>query len=460
MQGPVHFIGIGGSGMAPLAELCLLRGLQVSGSDLSQNNSVERLVQLGAAIYDSHAKENIADAATVVYSSAIGENNPERLKAAEMGLPLLHRSDLLQKLSEEHRTVVVSGTHGKTTTTAMIVHVLTAIGADPTAVVGGKMLGTFNSPCRLGKSDLFVFEADESDGSFLKYHPFISLVTNVEEDHLDFFHTVENLENAFASFVSQTSGEHSTTILGWDDRACRNLGHAYEGDKLGYGFLLGSDVRAINYRCHEGTAIFTAIVEHDQIPVHLPMIGKHNVKNALAALSVVRSLKLDVNQAAAALASFGGVSRRMNLVFSDSLVSVYDDYAHNPGKISACISSLRESWPDHSLIVVYQPHRYSRLETMFTATTGAFGGADTVYVLPVYTAGESTEQDFSPNRVAAAIAKTSRVNTVASKDFASVEAQVLNNLPRPAIILTVGAGDVWQISDRIGAAVNDQIPKN
>lgn len=442
LQDPLHFIGIGGSGMSALAELAHRRGLRVRGSDVRASVVIERLTSLGIPITLGHAASAVEGAATVVRSSAIVDGNPELAAARSRKLRVLHRSELLAALMKGKRAVTVAGTHGKSTTSAMIVHVLESLGLDPEAALGGAMR-QYQSAARAGKGDVFIAEADESDGSFLRYQPFVAVVTNVDQDHMEYFKDAQGLERAFAEHLGKIDPE-GVAVVGWDSPMLRQAAAKLETRRLAYGFLIGCDVRAIDYRCDQGETFFTAMVERDRVECRLPTLGKHNVQNALAALAVVRGLELDVHAAAEALASFPGVERRMNLVHKSAEVAVFDDYAHNPGKIAACVRALRDSFKERQLHVIYQPHRYSRLETMYDDMLNAVSSADLVHMLPVYSAGETSAQDFSPARLAADLTRRFGVRSIACDSFEAAAASVLGNLKAPAVVLTVGAGDVWK----------------
>jgi len=447
---PIHFIGIGGSGMSALAELAVKRGLKVQGSDTHDSGTVKKLVTLGINIFPDHRSSNLEGAKTVVYSSAIPSDNPELVGAKENSLEILHRSDFLKYLMLDQQAITVAGTHGKTTTAAMIAFVLDKLGMDPTVAIGGRMKA-LGSSARHGKGNLFVAEADESDGSFLKYSPYLSILTNVDSDHMEYFKNQEGLEAAFLKYLNNTE-EDGVAIVGWDNPVSRSIGLEYTGNRLTYGFAIGSEIRAINYRLEAEFACFDAIVEHDIVAVRLKMYGKHNVSNALCALAVVRALELDVKKAAKALESFPGVDRRLALIHQDENIKIYDDYAHNPGKVAACVSALKEAFPKHKLHVLFQAHRFSRLETMYEETLGSLEDADVVYFLPVYAAGETTDKDFSPLRLAKDFSQRCDTKAIPCNNFKDAVKMVQKNLLPPAVVLTVGAGDVWQIAHKIKEA--------
>jgi UDP-N-acetylmuramate--alanine ligase len=451
IEDPIHFIGIGGTGMAGLAELACRLGYLVQGSDIKSSPMTDRLSALGVKVTQQHHAADLGQARTIVYSSAIGEENVELVAARTTGLKTLHRSDFLNFLMKSKRAITIAGTHGKSTTSAMIAHVLDDLGADPWAATGGVML-RYDSTARQGGSDLFVAEADESDGSFLKYRPFIAILTNVECDHMDFFKNEPAMLKAFAEYLNHTDPE-GCAIIGWDHPRSREIGLSYTGKRLTYGFLLGSEVRAIDYVCKDGSTHFTAIVERDRVKCVMPTMGRHNVQNALCTLAVARSLELDVTRAASSLSEFRGVARRMDRIFSNKKVVIFDDYAHNPGKIAAGVKALKETFPNRKLHVVYQPHRFSRLETMYNDMLVSLKGADNVYVVPVYSAGESTSLDFSPARLARDLSARLNLQAWPCESLTEAAGSVLSQLKGDSVILTVGAGDVWRVAVELKEAL-------
>lgn len=447
LKQPVHFLGIAGYGMSGLAELCLKHGVIVSGSDLRANQITEKLTQLGATVFVGHSADQVAKAGTVVVSSAIDQNNPELLAAKKLGLTILHRSELLAITFKGKKAITVAGTHGKTTTTAMIGYMLEQYGLDPTVICGGTM-NKYGSTVIVGSGDFVVAEADESDGSFLKYQPFLAVITNIDYDHMEYFKTKEGLTSAFLKYARATHKD-GTVIAGWDSVLVRDVFSGYPGSKLAYGFLLGSEVRAMNYQCTEGKSTFSAVVERDKLDSELNMIGRHNVQNALCCLAVARALGLNLKKAAEILKSFPGVKRRQELIFSSENLTIFDDYAHNPGKISALVSSIKESWKTKHLIVAFQPHRYSRLDTMYDDMIASVACADHIYVLPVFTAGETTDRDYSAGRLAADITAHSGKPATPCSGIDDATQQISANLRPRSIVLTVGAGDVTSVAENL-----------
>ncbi len=438
----LHLIGIGGTGMRPLAEIAHSLGYVVSGSDQSESHNVRQLVKQGISVTIGHSPENLpAEACDVVISSAVKSGNPELDAALARSYPILHRSDLLKELMHGKKAICVSGTHGKTSTTAMLAYMLHALDLDPLAAIGGELVGLGKSAFT-GEGEYFVAECDESDGSFLKYDPFLSIITNIDLDHLDHYGNIEGLKTAFRTFADKTH-EDGTAIVGWDNAIVREILSTFPGNKLAFGTRIGSEVRGIKFQSQGRSFSYEAVVDKTLVKGEAGLVGKHNLQNILCCLAVAHSLKLDLKKAAEALAHFPGVGRRFSLMAEHKLTKIYDDYAHNPGKILSCIEGARSAFPSERILVIFQPHRYSRLETMYNEFMQSFGAADEVFVLPVYAAGETPTQDFSPTRLAGDIAVASKVKALAyDKEILKTR---LADERAPTVLITIGAGDVWRL---------------
>lgn len=437
--------------MTPLAEISLDIGLQVSGSDMQTNANTERLQASGAKIFLGHKSNQIGASKTVVVSSAIAADNEELLAAKEsVDCELLHRSEYLSRLAANHQVIAIAGTHGKTTTAALISHVLKVCNCHPSAAVGGELLN-YQRYSLHGSGDYFVIEADESDGSFLNYKPFISLINNIDLDHMEFFKTLEGTQDAFRQFMAQTDQE-GWLIANWDDPMTFNTALDYLGERLTFGQRLGSEIRLISRRYEDGFLHYQVMVEHDLIQGKARLMGKHNCQNILACIAVARALELDLKQVTEAIESFEGVKRRLSQVYSDSAqnVMIFDDYAHNPVKIQACIQALTEAFAQHELHVIFQPHRYSRLQTMYNGFIEAFLGSRYVYLLPVFAAGEAKTKDLDMEKLRSDIADRSKTNTYLLEGFPD-PATLISAQPtdKKTIFLTVGAGDVNRFADML-----------
>jgi UDP-N-acetylmuramate--alanine ligase len=332
----------------------------------------------------------------------------------------------------------------------MLAYVLDQLGTKPSAAIGGAMQA-YGGAALFGSGEYFVAEADESDGSLLKYKPYVGVLTNVDQDHMEFFKNQTQLEAVFQQYLNRIDKE-GYAVIGWDHPTSRRLGSEFTGNRLAYGFIIGADVRGVQFRMEHGESRFLAVVERDQVDVRLKTLGRHNVQNALCVLAVCRALELDVKRAGEALAQFPGVARRLSLVVDRPDIRVYDDYAHNPGKIAACITSLKEAYPDRQLQVIYQIHRYSRLDTMYEDMLGAVAGADLVHILPVYAAGETTTRDYGTAKLAGDMQRLFSIKAAPAKDFAGAAETVQARLVTPAVVLTVGAGDVWKAAELLKEA--------
>lgn len=430
--------------MSGLAEYALRNGCVVSGSDLHPTAATSRLEALGANIHYGHQADNLSQAQTIVFSSAIKDDNPELILARSLKLNLLHRSELLDLFMRGKNSVTIAGTHGKTTTSALLTHVIAACGGDPSAIIGGIMIDS-GSNTRAGSGDYFIAEADESDGTFLTYEPVVCALTNIDQDHLDFYGSFDNVKKAYHQYLRNSDSDFGAVCC-WDDPIVREVSESIGVPRLTYGTILGCEVRAIDIRSSGYSTTFTAIVERDRLSCRIPLIGKHNVLNALCALAVARTFGLNIRAAAESLEHFSGVQRRMELIKKTDKIMVFDDYAHNPGKIQACIKGAREAWPTHRINVVHQPHRYSRIDTMRDTMTRCFQGADNLILLPVYAAGENAPENFDFGGFAKEVQLASTVNVYLSDDKSEACHQALQLSQHPAIILTIGAGDVWKVS--------------
>lgn len=442
-QPKLHLIGIGGTGMRPLAEIALSRGYEISGSDQSDSKNIARLRQRGIPIQVGHNAENLpALPCQIVVSSAIKADNQELLAAQRLNYPILHRSDLLALLMKDKKAICVSGTHGKTSTTAMLTYMLHAMNLSPSAAIGGEIQG-LEAASFSGDGLYFVAECDESDGTFVKYDPFVSIVTNIDLDHLDHHKDINGLKAAFLAFLAKTDPD-GTAVLGWDNPLVQEIAQQFSGQRLTFGTRIGSEVRGKNFRNQGRGFQYEAVVERDLVKGAINLVGRHNLQNVLCCLAVARALELDVAAAAKALESYPGVGRRFSLMGEIGSTKIYDDYAHNPGKIRSCIEGAREAFPSDRLLVIFQPHRYSRLETMYNEFMSSFAAADEVFVLPVYAAGETSTRDFSAARLAADLESASGAKAF-PYERSHLEARLSGN-QRPTVLITIGAGDVWRLS--------------
>ena len=389
--GTIHFVGIGGIGMSGIAEVMHQLGYKVQGSDAADGYVVEKLRKTGIPVAIGHSPDNLGDAAVVVCSTAIKENNPEFQAAAERRLPRVRRAEMLAELMRMQKTVAVAGTHGKTTTTSMIAAVLDSGGVDPTVINGG-IINRYGSNARLGKSDGWVIEADESDGSFLRLDGTIAVVTNIDPEHLEHYGSFDRVKDAFVEFVENVPF-YGLAVLCVDHPEVQNIiGRIRDRRIVTFGFSALADVRADNVTPVPGGTKFDAVIlDRDggrrSVAVHVPIPGRHNVQNALAAIAVALELGISDDAIVAGFERFEGVKRRFTKVGEADGAVIIDDYAHHPTEIRAVLAAAREG-AEGRVIAVMQPHRFTRLQALMDDFQNAFNDADVVYVTPVYPAGE------------------------------------------------------------------------
>ncbi|MGN6570694.1 MAG: UDP-N-acetylmuramate--L-alanine ligase [Pseudolabrys sp.] len=391
--GPVHFVGIGGIGMSGIAEVLVNLGYTVIGSDVSDSANVKRLREKGIKVAIGHKAENIDGADVVVVSSAIKRDNPELVAARAKRLPVVRRAEMLAELMRLKSCVAIAGTHGKTTTTSMVASLLDAGGLDPTVINGG-IINAYGTNARLGGGDWMVVEADESDGTFLKLPADVAIVTNVDPEHLDHFHTFEAVQDAFRAFVMNVPF-YGFAVMCTDHPVVQSLVGKLEDRRiLTYGTNPQADVRLVDHDHHDGQSHFSVqfrdrngAVTHTIDKIVLPMPGGHNALNATSAIAVAHTLGIKDDVIRAALSRFGGVKRRFTRVGQWNGVTIIDDYGHHPVEIVATLRAARESVKG-KVIAVVQPHRYTRLHDLFEQFCTCFNDADTVIVAPVYAAGE------------------------------------------------------------------------
>ena len=444
----IHFVGIGGIGMSGIAELLLNLGHSVTGSDLKASKTTERLRELGARITIGHDPENLGDADVVVISSAVKESNSEVAAAKSRGIPVIPRAEMLAELMRLKYGIAVAGSHGKTTTTTMVANVLSGGGFDPTTVVGGRVM-SLGTNARLGKGEFIVAEADESDGSFLLLTPVISVVTNIDREHLDHYGGLENLKSAFVEFINKVPF-YGLAVICMDSPELSSITPMITKRFTTYGFSEHAELRATNVStCGYNTA-FTVLhrdVRLGEVVLSLP--GKHNALNALAAFAVGLELEMEFDQIREGLAEFHGIERRLELKGERRGVRVIDDYGHHPEEIRVTTEALRESLGPKRLIVVFQPHRYSRTKLLMKEFAEALSGADIVYILDIYPAGEAPIDGVSSKLLRDEIESTGFRDAVYVSDKESCIEKVLEAARPGDVVLTLGAGNVWKLADRL-----------
>ncbi|MCZ6781793.1 MAG: UDP-N-acetylmuramate--L-alanine ligase [Proteobacteria bacterium] len=447
----VHFVGIGGIGMCGLAELLHDQGYGVSGSDLREDDTVERLRALGIPVVVGHAEDNLGEADVLVYSSAIRPTNPELQEARRRKIPVIPRAEMLAEMMRLKDGIAIAGSHGKTTTTSLIAHVLDAAGLDPTAVIGGRVLSSSSDPtgARLGRGDLLVAEADESDGSFLRLTPVIAVVTNIDSEHLDHYGTIGALRDAFAEFANHVPF-WGAAVLCLDHPGVQAILPRLERRHTTYGFSPQADLVASDVRTDDrfGMRFRVSQAGRDLGLVRIRMPGRHNVENALATLAVALELDVAFATASAALESFVGIERRFESKGSARGVQVIDDYGHHPAEIRATLAAARAA---HSgrLAVIFQPHRYTRTRDLFDEFTTAFNDADLLVVTEIYSAGEPKISGVEAAPLVDAIRAHGHRDARLIADLDAVVEQLPGELREGDLVITLGAGSISGLGPRL-----------
>ena len=442
----IHFVGIGGAGMSGIAEVLLTMGYEVTGSDLKASEVTERLVRLGGRVFTGHAASNVEGAQVVVVSTAVKPDNPEVAAATAKEIPVIARAEMLAELMRMKYGIAVGGSHGKTTTTSMVAAVLARGGLDPTIVVGGR-LHALGTNARLGHGSFLVAEADESDGSFLRLAPAVAVVTNVDREHLDHYPDLEAIQQAFVYFANRVPF-YGVAILCSDDPGVRGILARLTKRHIRYGATEDAEIRGHGIELHaRGSRFGVRAFGREQGTIELQVPGRHNVLNALAAVAVGLEVEVGFGHIAESLAAFRGVARRFELRGEAQGVQVYDDYGHHPTEIAATLAAAR-SRADR-ILVVFQPHRYTRTAALAQEFGGAFGDAVRVWVLDVYAAGESPIPGATAERIVeAAHAAGARYVEHAPDSAAAVEA-VAREAQAGDLVFTLGAGDVWKLADAV-----------
>jgi UDP-N-acetylmuramate--alanine ligase len=442
----IHFIGIGGAGMSGIAEVLLNLGYQVSGSDLKLSEATERLVRLGGRVFHGHAQANVEGAQVVVYSSAVRPENPELRAARAAGIPVIGRAEMLAELMRMKYGVAVGGSHGKTTTTSMIAAVLARGGLDPTIVVGGR-LHAIGSNARLGHGQFLVAEADESDGSFLRLNPAVSVITNIDREHLDYYSGLDALRQAFVYFANRVPF-YGVTVLCADDPEVRAILPLVTKRTTLYGTRAEAEVRAsaIELVPH-GSRFRVHAAGRDQGVVELMVPGAHNVLNALAAIAIGLEVEVGFGHIAESLAQFRGVGRRFETRGEAGGVRVVDDYGHHPTEIRATLAAARTL--GGRVFVLFQPHRYTRTSLLRDEFGSAFADAERVWVLDVYAAGEPPIAGVTGRTVVESATERGATHVTYAPDPAAAASEAAAAARPGDLVLTLGAGDVWRLGDDV-----------
>jgi UDP-N-acetylmuramate--alanine ligase len=437
----IHLIGVGGIGMSGIAELLVRHGYHVSGSDLNKGEAAKNLEGLGVRVFQGHESSHVEGAELVVYSSAIRTDNPEMVSAIKNEIPLIPRAEMLAELMRLKYGIAVAGAHGKTTTTSMIATVLTEADLDPTIVVGGRMDNYGGTNARLGSGEFMVVEADESDGSFNKLSASIAVVTNIDREHMDHYQTMPRLKKAFQSFLNKVPF-YGLAILCGDDPYLRVLSHRLERRKKTYGFGRNNYYQIIDYSTSGTGSRCKIVTKKSQDVLTLKVPGKHNILNAVAALAVADELSVPRPQSLAALEEFQGVRRRFQKRGEVSGVLFVDDYAHHPTEISATLAAAREQFPKSNIRVIFQPHRFSRVEDLLDQFATCFKGCGGVAITDIYAAGETAIPGVDAQILVEAIKRQGLDAVFHAQNPGKAVETWLSQSQAGDIIITLGAGDL------------------
>lgn len=446
-----HFIGIGGIGMSGLAKVLLQKNIPVSGSDLSASYITQSLEKLGAKIYLEHSEDNITEPSVIIYSSAILEDNPEMRAGKRRGCPFLHRSELLDELMHNDAPLLVTGTHGKTTTSALLAHLLIESDLHPSFIIGGMIKG-LDTNSNYGLGPYFVAEADESDGSFLKYNAFGSIITNIDDDHFDYWKTRDSLIRGFKQFAEKVNSPEHLFWCGDDD-----IVHSLHLKGVSYGFEEENDLRILSFRQNGWSDFFDVHFEGKKYPeIEIPLIGGHNVLNAASVFGMGLRINIPEEKIRSAFASFKGVTRRLDFKGECKSISIYDDYAHHPTEIYATLRAMKHAVDKQRLVVVFQPHRFTRTFDCFAEFGPAFAVADMLILTDIFSAGEKPIENITTEMLLKKIKQTYKGDVRYCKR-ADLSAFICSILKENDVLVTMGAGDITKVGPEVIAHLKQSI---
>lgn len=439
----IHMIGIGGAGMSGIAEVLLNLGYEISGSDMSDSAVVRRLRELGARVAVGHAAENVGDVQVLVKSTAISDDNPELVEGRARNIAIIPRAEMLAELMRLRQGIAIAGTHGKTTTTSLTASIFDTAGLDPTVIIGGR-LNVYGTNAHLGHGDYLIAEADESDGSFLCLLPIINVVTNVDEDHLDYYKSREAIDAAFVQFMNNVPFYGINVVCGDDPGVCALLPRV-KRPVLTYGFAEGNHLRAVPLESGL-TSRFEVWREGEKLgEVSLPQPGRHNVLNALASIGAALEADISFNRCAAGLRSFGGVGRRFEFKGEKDGVTVVDDYGHHPAEIAATLATARQVFPGRRLIAAFQPHRFTRTQAHFGEFCKVFDNVDRVLLTEIYPASEKPIPGVSGQSLAQGIQQVSATPVDYFQTLAALTEALPGIVRQGDVLLTLGAGSITRL---------------
>ena len=450
----IHFVGIGGSGMSGIAEVLLTQGFDIQGSDIEESSATKRLKSLGAVIFFEHSDKNIFGADVCVVSSAIQTNNPELVAARRAKIPVVPRALMLAELMRFKKGVAIAGSHGKTTTTSLVASLLASSNLDPTYVIGGRLSGA-GLGARLGQGEFLVAEADESDGSFLNLSPTIAAVTNIDHDHLDYYdHDFARLKQAFIDFIHRLPF-YSSVVLCSDDPNIREIIPFISRPIVTVGFGKDVDIRATNVKNKGVSVSFTVEQKNfEEFLVELPLPGLHNILNSLVAIGIARELEIDVSVIQKSLENFSGVDRRFQYYGeicapNNKKFSLIDDYGHHPTEIKATINACKASFPERRLILVFQPHRFSRTRDLFEDFVKVLIDVDILILLNVYPAGEDPIPGADSKALSRTIRLSGRLDPIFSENFEETINIIFSTIKNNDVVLVMGAGSIGELSKNL-----------
>lgn len=450
----IHFVGIGGAGMGGIAEVLAFEGYRITGSDIAHSAMTERLIKVGAEVFIGHDENNVKDASVVVVSSAINEQNPEIKAAKAARIPIVRRAEMLAELMRFRHGIAVAGTHGKTTTTSLIASIYAQAGLDPTFIIGG-LLNSAGSNAKVGKSDFLIAEADESDASFLHLQPMVSVITNIEEDHMDTYGgSLEKMKDTYVDFIHNLPF-YGLAVVCIDSEVAAELIPRFGRPVITYGESAEADYRMVDFSQTANTCSFNVVNKQgESLAVTLNMPGKHNALNATAAIAVAKDQNIANHAILEALTKFEGVGRRFQHYGSfeneRGNVMLVDDYGHHPSEVAATIAAVREGWPDKRLVMIYQPHRYSRTRDLYEDFVKVLADVDQLLLLDVYSAGEEPIVGADSKSLCRSLRQRGKepLHVASNSELAGVLASTLQDND---LVLTQGAGNIGQLVKKLAA---------
>jgi len=451
----IHFIGIGGIGMSGLAQIMRNMGFVIQGSDLNHNKNIDRLTRAGIKVYFEHNKKNIKKATMIVISSAIKKNNPEIIESKDKKIPIFDRGQMLANVIALKKNIIITGSHGKTTTTSLVANILLQAGLDPTVINGG-VINSLKNNAQLGKGEWAVIEADESDGSFLKLPITYSVITNIDKEHIDYYKNFNNLKKSFLDFIEKTPSFGKCFVCIDNNNLKSLLLRCKTNNFITYGFDKKSNYQIINCKKEIKYSTFDLLIKGQDKNVNkiknikVNLLGDHNISNATASIAIALNLGVKINIIKQALKKFLGIQRRFTKVFSVGNKEFYDDYAHHPTEIKAVIKSAREVYKKRKIICIFQPHRFSRVESLKNEFASSFKLSDEVVLCPVYSAGEKINFTFNQNNFSNLIRKKSFIQVININTKIDLKNYLRKNLFKDELVICMGAGSISSWIREIG----------